>query len=700
MQMTTPAACAKLAAATTIIGAIAGAIAGGAISFVMPQRYVSTAMMRVTPRTVGGEPTWQTEAEASHRLQDMQTEIFSRASLAEIIQRPGIELYQHERFIYPMEDLIEDMRSRDLHIEPVQPRAFRISFEYPDRGKAQAVVRALTARFSEFNTAKAGNELIEVLNPANLPEKPSQPNRLAVMAIGLTVGLALGLCLSLGVFLLRTRHTDGYRYARLIAFSATCGALVGGIVSFALPESYVSTAVMRVFPYRDAGAGAAQLETEPAERLHQLTEDILSRGSLSELIQRPSLDLYHIERHRRPMEDIVNDMRHRDIRIAPALPAGLAGLGQATSFQISFKYANPDKAQAVVRELVTKFVEGNVTAERKLHRDKMPGSLAFEVVDPATLPANPVSPNGPAAAAIGLGTGILLGAFLALRRGMAARRQTAPLAPCPPYWRHALAAAALGAIAAGLASFAIPNRYVSTAVLRLTSPNGQAGGDQMLQMFGVILSRDSLSEIILRPALQLYTPERTRRPLEGVVKQMRDRDLRVEPVRDSPLGGRATAFTISFEYSDREKAHACVQALVNKFIEGNIGPHPPRDAAHLFDNGFVEGGLLPREAVMTAAPAAANPANLGLADLLTSGGTVSTQARATDLFAGNLVEGHDDVQDKPGIANLEVLDSASMPEEPVGPNRVNISAAGCLAGLLLGIAIARARRHAPHSAPA
>jgi hypothetical protein len=31
---------------------------------------------------------------------------------------------------------------------------------------------------------------------------------------------------------------------------------------------------------------------------------------------------------------------------------------------------------------------------------------------------------------------------------------------------------------------------------------------------------------------------------------------------------------------------------------------------------------------------------------------------------------------------------------------VNISAAGCLAGLLLGIAIARARRHAPHSAPA
>jgi hypothetical protein len=80
----------------------------------------------------------------------------------------------------------------------------------------------------------------------------------------------------------------------------------------------------------------------------------------------------------------------------------------------------------VVRELVSKFTEGNAAAERALHRDKMPGSLALEVLDPATLPATPVSPNRPAAAAIGLLAGMLLGSLLALRRRLVARPSAAP----------------------------------------------------------------------------------------------------------------------------------------------------------------------------------------------------------------------------------------------------------------------------------
>ena len=55
---------------------------------------------------------------------------------------------------------------------------------------------------------------------------------------------------------------------------------------------------------------------------------------------------------------------------------------------------------------------------------------------------------------------------------------------------------------------------------------------------------------------------------------------------------------------------------------------------------------------------------------------------------------------KPAPAYLEVLDTASMPERPVSPNRAAIGAAGCLAGLLLGLAIAHFRRRAGHSTPA
>jgi capsular polysaccharide biosynthesis protein len=720
MQLTTLAADLKLGAAAAIIGAIAA----GAISFTMPRRYVSTAMMRIAPRSIA-------KAEAVDRLQEMQGEILSRSSLTEIIQRPTMDLYRQERAIYPMEDVIEKMRNRDVHIERGTRAAFRMSFEYPDRVKAQAVVRELTARSSGY---------AEILTPASLPEKPSQPDRLAIMGIGLGVGLGLGILLAflrrrgvkwtlrmagctvagcvsaaaicllmpdtfadgqksyqfaalgaftglaLGAFLLRARGTGRNHYARLIAFSAACGAIAGGLVSFALPERYVSTAVIRASPFSGGGAGAAQLEIEPAERLRQLTDEILSRGSMAELIQRPSLDLYRKERQRYPLEDIIEDMRHRDIRIASASPASLNGLGLVTSLQISFEYPDSYKAQAVVRELVTKFTEGNVrayrdlprgqmagslafnvAAERKPDRDKVPGSLVLEVVDPATLPASPVSPNRPAAAAIGLLAGMLLGSLLAARRWLAARQAATP-GPHPSYWKYALVAAALGAIAFGLLSFAIPNRYVSTAVLRLVSAdpraavNAQAAAERMQEMFHQVLSRDSLSEIIVH-APQLYAPERARGSLDEVVKQMRDRDLRVEPLRDSPFGGRPTAFRISFEYSDPKKARACVQALVSR---------------------FVEGALQPKQDALPAATA--GPGCLQLSNL--------------NLFTNKLIEGGGDGQRKPATAYLEVLDAASMPERPVSPNRMNIGAAGGLAGLLLGIVIARARRPAPLPAAA
>src|SRR5450759_4715766 len=176
MQLTTLAADLKLGAAAAIIGAIAA----GAISFTMPRRYVSTAMMRIAPRSIA-------KAEAVDRLQEMQGEILSRSSLTEIIQRPTMDLYRQERAIYPMEDVIEKMRNRDVHIERGTRAAFRMSFEYPDRVKAQAVVRELTARSSGY---------AEILTRASLPEKPSQPDRLAIMGIGLGVGLGLGILLA------------------------------------------------------------------------------------------------------------------------------------------------------------------------------------------------------------------------------------------------------------------------------------------------------------------------------------------------------------------------------------------------------------------------------------------------------------------------------------------------------------------------
>ena len=347
----------------------------------------------------------------------------------------------------------------------------------------------------------------------------------------------------------------------------------------------------------------AQGEAEYAERLRLITEDILSRGSLTELVQRPALDLYRGERSRRPLENIIDDMRRRDLRIAPTRYGGRAGVGPVTAIEISFEYADRDKAQAVVRELVTKLTEGTVRALHKLAiaqdgADRKPGGdevsdspdlllmahgvadgkpdrdlssdlPMLEVLDPPSLPASPISPNRPAVAAIGLAAGLLLGSLLALGRWLLAR-QTATPGPRPTYWKYALAAAVLGGLTAGLESFPLPDRYVSTAVLRaVPSPDSGAITGQteieytarLRQLTQEILSRDSLAELIQRASIDLYRGERSRRPMEAIVDEMRHRDLRIALTSTFGMAvpGHPTTFEISFEYADRHQAQVVVR---------------------------------------------------------------------------------------------------------------------------------------------
>src|ERR1035437_6216282 len=133
MTPTTLATYLKLGAAAAILGAIAA----GAISFTQPRKYVSTAVMRFTPQAVPAGTAWQIAYMASRNLAWKMQDILSRSSLTEMIQRIGLDLYRVDSWEYG----IEDMRSRDLRFARLPARDFLISFEYPDRLKAQAVVR-------------------------------------------------------------------------------------------------------------------------------------------------------------------------------------------------------------------------------------------------------------------------------------------------------------------------------------------------------------------------------------------------------------------------------------------------------------------------------------------------------------------------------------------------------------------------------
>jgi polysaccharide chain length determinant protein (PEP-CTERM system associated) len=156
------------------------------------------------------------------------------------------------------------------------------------------------------------------------------------------------------------------RYRSWIIGPMFAGLVLAVVVAFMWPDTYVSQAVMRITPQQvPENLIPSVLNTQMAERLNQMQQEILSRTSLQELIQRPALDLYKRERQRLPLEDIIQDMRNRSIKIQMMeAPAGGGERRFASAFLIQFSYTDRYKAQAVVRELVTKFTEQNVTVQR------------------------------------------------------------------------------------------------------------------------------------------------------------------------------------------------------------------------------------------------------------------------------------------------------------------------------------------------
>jgi uncharacterized protein involved in exopolysaccharide biosynthesis len=447
MQMTNAATYLKLIGGL----AAAGAIVATAVSFRVPRIYESTAVIRITearnPQGVVSQDGLQERV--PRLLGQTAQEVWSQTNLEHLITSPDLDLYKEDRLRDPMEGIVQRMRAHIwfsiAHLgSPESASALKISFSSPDPRKARAVVNELTSRFIDKNwknrefdanawqkiwpqsTPPRAMEKFEVLEPGSLPERPTSPNRFAFAAIGLALGLALGLIAT--VALRRPKWT-----LQMAGFAAGCCALAVA-VSFLLPQTYTSTAVMRIPPPLVPASLTREIAAPPpAEKLQRLEEVVLSRTSLESLITQPSLDLYKEERSREPIEDMVRRMRDRDIRIRVVSAA--PGVPREAAFLISFSYADPEKAQAVVRDLVTRFTEENIADERALARSSGDAKaieiaehqlgVNLEVLNPPSQP-QPRSPNRVVLSSAGFAFGLLLGAItLYFRRNRGQTLQTA-----------------------------------------------------------------------------------------------------------------------------------------------------------------------------------------------------------------------------------------------------------------------------------
>ncbi len=135
--------------------------------------------------------------------------------------------------------------------------------------------------------------------------------------------------------------------------------VISVVVAYLWPDTYVSTAVIRIIPPQvPENLVQSNLNMSMQARLTSMTQVILSRATLTNIIS--TLGLYKKDLSRMPMDDVVERMRTRDVRISQPQATEQNNPNSVTAFQISFSYDNRFQAQKVTNELVSRFITENL----------------------------------------------------------------------------------------------------------------------------------------------------------------------------------------------------------------------------------------------------------------------------------------------------------------------------------------------------
>ena len=245
---------------------------------------------------------------------------------------------------------------------------------------------------------------------------------------------------------------------RKLAGFAFAGLVVSAVVAYRTPEKFASSAVVRL-----TASAEAEPEVVRAEAM-RLQREVLSRTSLSNLVQQPELDLYRSERRRKPLEDVIEQMKKEDLGIRMLAPKP-----GSTETVLALTYFGPDPARTrlLVEKLVRRLVDDHQNTQRMTAvglaehtitdaEAKMAGlGSRIDVLDPPSLDKNPVYPNR----MMMLFTGVVAGiggffVFAGMRR----------------FWKR-MAAGVVGALIAWVLVFSyLPQPFYSRSLMQADSP--------------------------------------------------------------------------------------------------------------------------------------------------------------------------------------------------------------------------------------
>ncbi|MGA3095710.1 MAG: hypothetical protein ABSF25_04580 [Bryobacteraceae bacterium] len=464
------------------------------------------------------------------------------------------------------------------------------------------------------------------------------------------------------------------RYRSWIFGPTFAGLVVAVVVAYLWPDTYVSFALMRIVPQTVAvGVVPSTVSIQMAQRLESLRGELLSRGTLTNIISDPKLQLYKKLLAHAPLEDAIDQMQ-KDVRMDPLGDAS-GDRRYATAFRIQFSYSDRRLAKAVVDELVSRLTRQNIQVQTESadnttefmkaevkdasdNLDKLQHDFAaFRAAHQGSLPENS-------------GTNGILLANIQARIGQDSDRLSQM-----QQQKNSL-------------ETAINNRNDTRALIDQATDATQTPTAQSVKSQNLVNLENQIRglEIALTALQEQYTDQNpnvtTTQAQLKILRAERDREQAKldadqsaapvsEPKKGLTLQQRATLSNIDGEIASIKTQIANDEVAMKDIAKEKDGLEQDlKDVRRKIENSPV-----------VEQEAAQLQQNLALAkeryDDLKKRQEISQTAR--------------NLEDRGWGEQLEVLDPANLPQTPAEPNRYEIAGAGIGLGLMLGLALAGAK---------
>ena len=425
-----------------VVPALLIAIVASAIVYYLPNVYRSETLILVVPQRVPESYVKSTvTARIEDRLQSIGQQILSRTKLEQIVS--DFDLYKRERQRGElMEDIVEQMRTKDIGIGVVKGDAFRVSFQSDDPRVAMRVTERLGSLFideslrdrevlaqgtSEFlatqlDEARRQLEAVEgKLQEYQRTFNGELPSQLAANMQGLhNAEIALQ---QLGEALNRDRE-------RRIAFERTVADVLEApdpapVVTSTKPD--MAQTLQDELRIAQQALIAVELKLKPdhpdVRRLRRNVEELEKRVQAQQLegtlTSRPNNTVVMDYAKRKRLLDAKAELDNLDREIKAKMAEeqrlrSVQGMYQARieatpvrEAELATLMRDYDTFQANYRGLLQKKEESEVSA----NLEKRQIGEQFKILDPARMPEKPISPDRPrlyliavlAALAIGIG---------------------------------------------------------------------------------------------------------------------------------------------------------------------------------------------------------------------------------------------------------------------------------------------------------